>query len=138
VPWPWRRVGFAVAALLLVAAGCDEKKCKALSPFYIGGVRIFPVVCQREHIEKACQFHPRPGLTVNACCYRRVHPDGRKQCWIFSADDEAGKNATHHEYAHCAGHDEGGARCDDWPGTEAPPGQECRDGWRRRDRSKEP
>lgn len=123
--------------VLAVLTGCaTTKPCTPLSPFYLGDTRIFPVVCTREHINKACRFE-YPGLTANACCYRKVHPNSRKQCWIFRADDEAGMKATDHEYAHCAGHDEGGARCDDWPGTTPPPGQECRDGWRRRDTAKE-
>lgn len=132
-----------LALAVLGSVGCaTAKPCKPLSPFYIGGVRIFPVVCSRDHIVKACQYHPpSPDLSINACCYARtqlaVGKPPRRQCWIFSADDEAGAKATHHEYAHCAGHDEAGARCDDWPGTDAPPGQECKDGWRRRDAAKE-
>lgn len=129
-----RLLAAAIVSGILVwgVAGCAPKKCTPLSPFYFNGTRIFPVVCQRDHIEKACRFHPRTGLTVDACCHKRG-----KKCWIMQADDEAGMKAAHHEYAHCAGYDEGGARCDDWPGTVPPSGQECKDGWRRRDMSKE-
>lgn len=127
------RIGIALGLMLLAFSGCASKPCTPLSPFYFNGTRIFPVVCKREHIEKACRYHPsKPGMTVNACCHKRLG-----KCWIMQADDEAGMKAAHHEYAHCAGHDEGGARCDDWPGTVAPEGQDCKDGWRRRDPSKE-
>ena len=119
----------AILAAMLTMSGCATtgSPCKPLRPYKIGGMTIYPTVCRRDHVDKACR-HSDPHTWVKGCAYRRSSMPNK--CWIIVGDDADGAKAAFHEHSHCGGAEENTARCDDWPGTDdAPAGQFCDKPW---------